>query len=281
MSTPKAQRRRTVRGGSDRTRGRSRAGRSFWRGPLPFVVAGLVIVAAVGWSVLSSQGQGAAIPSGSPAAEAVAGVTSVPADVLDRVGSGGVPDPLKQTSLPPLTGTGGKPVVVYVGAEYCPYCASERWSLIIALSRFGTFSGLSLSRSSSTDVFPDTPTFTFRGATYQSDVIELSAVETGDRTGKRIDTPTALQSGSFSRSDPQGSIPFVSIADRFVGVGSGFPPDVLRGKTWAEISTQLRDPSSATAKAVLGNANRITAAICKVTNGAPASVCSSASVKGL
>ena len=38
--------------------------------------------------------------------------------------------------------SGGKPEVLYVGTEFCPYCAAESWSLIVALSRFGQFSGL-------------------------------------------------------------------------------------------------------------------------------------------
>ena len=45
---------------------------------------------------------------------------------------------------PPLTARTGKkkPELLYIGAEYCPYCAASRWPLIIALSRFGTFKGL-------------------------------------------------------------------------------------------------------------------------------------------
>jgi len=34
--------------------------------------------------------------------------------------------------------------VVYIGAEYCPYCAVERWPLIVALNRFGTLTNLGL-----------------------------------------------------------------------------------------------------------------------------------------
>ena len=36
----------------------------------------------------------------------------------------------------------GKPEVLFVGAEYCPFCAAERWPLIVALSRFGHFGAL-------------------------------------------------------------------------------------------------------------------------------------------
>jgi hypothetical protein len=62
--------------------------------------------------------------------------------------------------------TAGKPLVVYIGAEYCPFCAAQRWPLVVALSRFGTFSGLSVTRSASEDVFPDTATLSFHSASY-------------------------------------------------------------------------------------------------------------------
>ncbi|MEM3791396.1 MAG: DUF929 family protein, partial [Candidatus Micrarchaeaceae archaeon] len=46
----------------------------------------------------------------------------------------------------------GKPAVVYIGAEYCPFCAAERWALIIALMRFGNLSNISYMVSSPTDI---------------------------------------------------------------------------------------------------------------------------------
>jgi len=74
----------------------------------------------------------------------VANLTGVPNTVFDTVGvtSTVVPvtPPQQIKNQPPLTGTSssGKtlPLVLYVGAEYCPYCAAQRWSTIIALSRF-------------------------------------------------------------------------------------------------------------------------------------------------
>jgi len=33
-------------------------------------------------------------------------------------------------------------VVSYVGGEYCPYCAIQRWALLVALSKFGSFTNL-------------------------------------------------------------------------------------------------------------------------------------------
>ncbi|MBV8714829.1 MAG: DUF929 family protein [Chloroflexi bacterium] len=36
-----------------------------------------------------------------------------------------------------------------MGVEACPFCAVERWALVLALSQFGHFDHLSLSQSAS------------------------------------------------------------------------------------------------------------------------------------
>ena len=68
-------------------------------------------------------------------------------------------------------------MVTYIGAEYCPFCAAERWALTVALSRFGTFSGLAGTHSSSTDVYPDTQTLSFYGSHYTSPYLDFQPVE--------------------------------------------------------------------------------------------------------
>ena len=85
-------------------------------------------------------------------------VTTVPAAVLTRVSPGQAITPLRtvQTHGPPLT-IGGKPAIVFVSEESCPFCAAERWSLTVALSHFGTWSHLGSTTSSATDVYPSTP----------------------------------------------------------------------------------------------------------------------------
>ncbi len=84
-------------------------------------------------------------PTGAALTALVGEVTSVPAAALAQVGSGTVTSTPTSISGAPLT-SGGKPEMLYMGAEYCPYCAAERWSMIVALSRFGTFSGLATTR---------------------------------------------------------------------------------------------------------------------------------------
>src|ERR1700689_2716212 len=104
-------------------------------------------------------------------------ITSVPAAAFNTVGKG-TASPLVPTkgNLPVLM-SGGKPEVLYVGAEYCPYCAAERWAMTAALSRFGTFSGLHFIHSSSTDVYANTPTLSFYKSTYTSKYLSFEPVE--------------------------------------------------------------------------------------------------------
>ena len=68
--------------------------------------------------------------------------------------------------------------MLFIGSEYCPFCAAQRWAMVNAFSRFGTFTGLTTTHSSSTDADPNTPTLTFYGSKYTSNYISLTTVET-------------------------------------------------------------------------------------------------------
>jgi len=264
------------------------------RSQYPWFAIGAVVVIVfvmVGLSVYNHV-RTPATPGSSGSAKVIAAVTSVPASALDTVGAGqGVSPPTAIASGAPEVTSGGKPEVLYIGAEYCPYCAAQRWPVVVALSRFGTFSGLGLTTSSSTDVFPSTPTLTFHGSTYASDVIAFSGVETNTNqlaatgTGyEALDTLTPEQQQLLQTYDappytsPAGSIPFLLIGNRYVITGSSFHPDVLQGKTWRQIASALSDPSSPIAKNVLGSANMMTAAICELTGGQPSNVCTAPGV---
>ncbi|HUC14208.1 MAG TPA: DUF929 family protein, partial [Acidimicrobiales bacterium] len=77
---------------------------------------------------------------------------------------------------------GGKPEILYIGAEFCPFCGAERWALVMALSKFGTFHNVMGTTSSSTDVNPSTPTFSFYKSTYTSPYLSFVPVETETNT---------------------------------------------------------------------------------------------------
>lgn len=217
-------------------------------------------------------------------------ISSVPSSTLDSIGSGGAyGKTVSPVSAPALT-SGGKPEILYMGGEYCPYCATERWAMVQALSRFGTFTGLHGIHSSSTDVYPSTPTVTFYGSHYTSQYLTFTPVETQGLTeGSTLQTPTSAQTKLFSKYDyppyvqanEEGAIPFLDLGGKYLIHGAQYNPQVLQGKTWAEVAAALSDKSSAIAQGADGAANILTAAICKVTNNQPSSVCGSATITGL
>jgi hypothetical protein len=252
-----------------------------------------VVIAMIGLSVYN-HAKTPATPGNSGTTKVIAAVTSVPAAALDAAGAGtGITPPSAVAAGAPPVTSDGKPQILYIGAEYCPFCAAERWPMVIALSRFGTFSGLGLSTSSATDVFPSTPTLTFHGSTYSSDVIAFDGVETSTNqlvasglSYEPLDTLTAQQQRLMRTFDAPpytsqaGVIPFSLFGNRYVVIGSSYPPDVLQGKTWQEIATALSVPTSPIAQQVLAAANVLTAAICDVTGGQPANVCTAPGVTG-
>ncbi|MGD0698806.1 MAG: DUF929 family protein [Trebonia sp.] len=238
----------------------------------------------------STAGSTAAPPAGGAQTAVIGQLTSVPAATLDQVGAGTTASNPTTISGPALT-SGGKPEVLYIGAEYCPYCAAERWAVIVALSRFGSFSGLAPIRSAAKDgagnaePYPLTPTWTFAHATYTSQYLTFTPVEgytnipdkaTGFYTA--LQAPTAAQQALLSKYDAayQGAIPFIDYGNKFLSVGASYNPAVLSGLTWAEIAADLHNPASPVAKSVLGVANYATAAVCALTSDQPASACTAA-----
>jgi thiol-disulfide isomerase/thioredoxin len=236
-------------------------------------------------------------PTGSALTSLINEVTSVPASTLNAVGTGGgaiTNTPIKINGST-LTAN-GKPEMLYMGAEYCPYCAAERWAMIVALSRFGTFTGLSTVHSASVngagsaEPYPNTPTFTFAHAKYSSPYLTFTPVElntnipdpsTGGYT--TLDTPTSAQNALMTKwdnqpyipsSEPAGSIPFIYFGGQTMIVGTSVAQNqALQGLNWNQIAADLHNPNSAVAKAEDGEANYITAAICKMTGNQPASAC--------
>ena len=90
-------------------------------------------------------------------ASLITSVSHVPASIASAVG---VTSPDAPTTPPTATGNaslwqssaagaGARPVVFFYGAEFAPYAAAERWPVVVALSRFGTFSALGAIRSHS------------------------------------------------------------------------------------------------------------------------------------
>ncbi len=268
--------------------------------PLVLVIAivatMIVIKAASGGSGNSSaagssatagaRGTGAATGTGATAlaSKVSTELSSVSAATFASVGApSGITLPKRVSGSSVSRDAQGKALVTYIGAEYCPFCAAERWALAVALSRFGTFSNLSGTHSSSTDVYPDTQTLSFYRSQYTSPYLDFQPVEeTSNRavggSYPTLQVPTAAQNALFSRYDvapyasEPGSIPFIDIGNRYIISGASYSPAVLQGLTRDQIAANLNDPSSPVAQAIDGTANAITAALASVTGNQPSAV---------
>jgi len=264
----------------------------------------VLIVAIIGVFVLISRLQS------NPAAQAPTlvssqvfnAVTHVDPSVLNSVGTDSVQNNFQivkssgSTPVTPLVGPTGKPELLYIGAEYCPYCAQERWSMVVALSRFGTFSQLYQTTSSSSDVYPNSPTFTFLSSLYKkplytSQYIDFVPVETlgnvqnSDGSYPTLQKRTSAQQQIFSVYDAPpyttstGSIPFLDVGNKFVSIGLGYSSQDISGMQWSDIANDLSSGGSTVSQHILGAANYLTAALCIETKQQPSSVCSTATIQ--
>ena len=264
------------------------------------VVATLVIIKVSGGSGPSnSSGYSATDPA------MVAQLTAIPDSVFNTVGVNSqvvqVSAPIALKGQPALTATSSSGATVseilYIGAEYCPFCAAQRWATIIALSRFGTWSGLGNMASAAKDQYPNTPTFTFVKATYKSKYLVFKSVE--EYTNQvdpatsyyaKLQNPTAAEQKLILKYDSPkyvpgltsssgNPIPFMTFDNKFLVSGASYSPDALTGLTRSSVATGLSDPTSPVTDAIIASANYQTAAICTLTNDQPSTVCTSSGVK--
>jgi thiol-disulfide isomerase/thioredoxin len=248
---------------------------------------GLVIVIVVAFIVFKNLSKTTTPKSHNLPAAVAKNITNVPESTLSKVGTGALPAsglPVKPITDTALT-SANKPEMLYIGAEYCPYCAAMRWSMAIALSKFGTFGSFKGIHSSSTDVFPSTPSVTFHNQHYSSPYLTFTPVEHQAVNSKLLQPVSKSQQALWARydSDSQGrqGYPFIDFGNKTIITGPLFSPQVLHGLTWAQVASKLKNPNDPVAQNVDAAANYITAAICKMTGGKPGSVCTAPQVKAL
>jgi thiol-disulfide isomerase/thioredoxin len=179
---------------------------------------------------------------------------------------------------------GGKPEVLYIGAEYCPFCAAERWAMVMAFSKFGTFSGLHGTSSSATDTNASTPTFAFYHSAFTSKYLSFVPVETLANNGTTtLQTPTSAENALLSKWDTapyttqNGSIPFVYLGGKYLINGAQYGPNAgspLSGMQFTAAVNYLTSGKNAMSKGAMAAAGFLVGDVCALTHGQPASVCS-------
>jgi len=255
----------------------------------------VVLVASLALPVGAAQAAGRTDGSSPAPAQITQLVTNVPASTLNQVGAGRILGPqqgFNVTKLHRQLKSHGKPELLTMNLAWCPHCAANSWALAVALSRFGSFTGLrtlntgtyycTISHDPCSLVpfpcYPYTHGLSFLDASYQSPYLSFAAVVLQDVHGHKVENPTRPQIAVLNRFDPMGQTPAVAMG-RYGFVSSGYDPGALAHKTWAQIAGSLADPHSPIAQHIDGLANLFTAAVCKATGGRPAGVCTSRGVR--
>jgi hypothetical protein len=201
---------------------------------VPLALVGVVMAVLVGLVASSLASGGTIAREGVASTTVVDQATSVPLNVLTAVG-----ERRQATTLLPVQSDSlsiaGKPGIVFVSEESCPFCAAERWPLVIALSHFG-----------------------------------LRTTELANNAGHPLQTETPLDTeliGHYdvppyvNSADQSGAVPFLDIDNHDILAGAQYSPQVLAGLSMSQIAGQLDDPASAVAMAIDESANALIAAI--------------------
>lgn len=299
---------------AQRARGSGTSKRFGWAAVAAVVVIAVILIAVnlSGSSKPTNASSSNGVATGqNPAlasASYVNAVTSIPASVYNSVGTGGMPAPFTVTKSQPALTSGGKPMFLYEGAEYCPYCAMMRYAMVAALSRFGTWSHLHQTTSGSSD--GAVPTFTFYKSSYSSPYLTFKSFESLDRqepNPQPLEKIPAWATKLYTKYDGSEStgaaaapfnpgssagIPFLDLGNKFVSAGDPAPFSSLwppggplhnGGPGRLAIAQGIHNPTSATGQYIHGSlfvaqANYLSAAICSLTGGKPGSVCTSPGV---
>jgi hypothetical protein len=190
----------------------------------------------------------------------------------------------KVSGLQPATGLNGpaltannKPELLYIGAEYCPICATERWPMVVALSQFGTFTNLQQTRSAVRD--GNIATLSFYGSSYSSPYLTFTPVETTTNQPqgnqyKPLETPTPAQQALWSQT-LGGSLtfPFIYIGGKYMLNTSQFPASTLEGQSFDQIASAVGNNSSTTGASIDAAAAALVKYICGITSQKPAATC--------
>lgn len=163
----------------------------------------------------------------------------------------------------------------------------------MALSQFGTMTGLRGTSSSSTDVNPSTPTFSFYNESYHSKYLSFVSVEQATNTDQPLQNTTAAEDALVQKWDvppyvpagQQGAIPFIYIDGKYMVTGLQYGETVAGQipKQFSSAVSYLTSGTSTASKAAMAAAGFLVGDLCTLTNNQPAKVCSAvpANLKGV
>ncbi len=215
------------------------------------------------------------------------------------------------TTHVPLFVVNGKPSIIYVGSITCIWCAANRWSMALALSRFGNFTYLFQGYSALQD--SDAPTLYWAPAHYASTSVALGSFynskyinflpveESAPITGGFSLQPLSViqqdvnQTGNLAYTD---ELKYIIAINDFDGTpytiwgnyvaagadarafGNSSQSTSLLNMTHQQLLQQLSQPSSQLAWTEYAGADYYVALICKsISNAAP--VCGLSAIRSI
>jgi hypothetical protein len=243
------------------------------------VVAALVIVKVAGNG--NSGGDQASPPAGTPVpAATLSKIASVPLSTLAAAPLGGIINSIQSSGGGHALMSNGKPELLFIGAEFCPHCAAERWAVFVALSKFGTFSP-NPGRLHSATQDGNVPTLTFYGTTYSSPYFSFTPIEVYTnkpaQTGYApLQTPTRAQANLW-QSVGGGSFPFLDLAGKASLAGAQYSYLPLQNLPFSAVASQVGDNSTQIGADIDASSYQLIRSICRsLSSSKPASVCARA-----
>ena len=245
------------------------------------IVAVLVVVKVAGGGGSGSAVDVPSPPAGTPIpATTLAKLMSVPVSTLTAAPTSGILTTPQSVHNPALVKE-GKPELLFIGAEFCPHCAAERWPLYVALSKFGTFNP-SPGRIHSANLDGDVPTLTFYGTTYSSPYFTFTPVEvyTNKPQGNGyapLQTPTQAQLTLWQATNG-GAFPFLDFGGKQVLPSAQYSFAELQNLPFSAVAAQVGNNSTSIGADIDASAAQLVKTICgSLSDDRPSNVCSAAS----
>ncbi|MGH2442012.1 MAG: DUF929 family protein [Chloroflexota bacterium] len=233
---------------------------------LTWVVAGIIAAAALAAALvyaINGGSSGATAPAvaatlGSPTST----IPSPPTSGFSRVGA-----PLHEH---------GKLELLFIGAQYCPHCAGQRWPIVKALDQFGTFSNLTASSNDDGTI----PTFDLLHAGYTSKYVYFDHKDVEDRHHNSLQTLNNSEQTLFNQYDASGGIPLVTVGGYAI-VGDGYTLSDVQGHSFKTVQHALQAGNAGQpfVTDINGETNTLTALICHADGMLPASTCGRTPIK--
>jgi hypothetical protein len=226
------------------------------------------------------------LPAGAVSRVEGAPVSALVASAQAQLGRGQVTPPEKLPPAAPKLSPGGRPEIMVICAEYWSKCAAERWALVMALSKFGTFTTLKGTTSAATGASPRIPTFSFYGAAYSSRYLTLvtdeleTSTDVGGGEYPLLQPPTTQEMTLMTAWDRapftavKTSLPFAYLGGRFLLTTAQYDASAISQMSFQAAATIMSSGTSPVSRHAQAAAGYLVADFCALTRGQPARACS-------